>query len=215
MDVRFGSTLDGRAVGFDTSSTRPLLLLGDAGRGKTTLARYLTRWWLADTTRHAHIASPAISEWSDLCCVHLDRCLSGGPTGTSCPPGTCLVVVDNLDRLDEVRLSRAPTARLIVTTQGYIDNDAHLLLSSIATCLGLVRAESSDPTEAALLDGQGRLDWPAETDTVIPDPRASLDFPCHRWHPASHPSTDRAAERAAEVAVDRAVDRRGDLAVAR
>ena len=42
MDVRIGTTLDGRPAGFDTHSTRPLLLVGDVGRGKTTILRFLT-----------------------------------------------------------------------------------------------------------------------------------------------------------------------------
>ncbi len=61
MDVGIGTTLDGQAAGFDTSSARPLLLVGDVGREKTTTARYLTRWWLANTRRHAHVYAQAPS----------------------------------------------------------------------------------------------------------------------------------------------------------
>ena len=67
MDVRIGTTVDGQAAGFDTSSARPLLLVGDVGRGKTTTARYLTRWWLANTRRHARgrgIAARHPQTWS-------------------------------------------------------------------------------------------------------------------------------------------------------
>ena len=34
---------------------------------------------------------------------------------------------------------------------------------------------------AAVLNGQGRLDWPIGTVAVIPDQRGPMDFPCHRW----------------------------------
>ena len=186
MDVRIGTTLDGRAAGFDTSSARPLLLVGDVGRGKTTTARYLSRWWLADTRRHAHVYSQAPSEWADLRCrpehpAQLDQV--DQPVGRECRPGTCLVVVDDMDLLDDDRLALLPlgTGRTILTSHGGNSLTGRTLLDGDITCLGLVRPDHADPAEAAVLDGQGRLDWPSDTVAVIPDQRGPMDFPCHRW----------------------------------
>lgn len=186
MDVRIGTTLDGRAAGFDTSSGDPLLLVGDYGRGKTTVARYLTRWWLANTHRHAHVFAHNPSEWADLSRNpdHLD--FHDDPIGKDCRPGTCLVVVDGADCAGEDRLELLPlrTAPVILTSYGMVDCQAPSLLDRDLTCLGLVRADHAGPADTAVLEGQGRLDWPIDTVAVIPDPRGPIDFPCHRWQAA-------------------------------
>ena len=184
MDVRIGTTLDGQVAGFDTTSARPLLLVGDVGRGKTTTARYLTRWWLANTRRHAHVyAAHAPFEWADLRCdpEHPDQL--EGPVGHDCLPGLCLVVVDGMDQLDDDRVSFLPLgrARTIVTSHGGNALTGRPLLDGDLECLGLVRPDHADPAEAAVLDGQGRLDWPSDTVAVISDQRGPMDFPCHRW----------------------------------
>ena len=183
MDVRIGTTVDGQAAGFDTSSARPLLLVSDVGRGKTTTARYLTRWWLANTRRHAHVYAQAPSEWADLRCepAHPDQL--DEPVGRDCRPGACLVVVDDMDLLDDDRLALLPVgrARTVLTSYGRNSLAGRALLESDIACLGLVRPENADPPEAAVLDGQGRLDWPMGTVAVIPDQRGPIDFPCHRW----------------------------------
>ncbi|MEO5665289.1 MAG: ATP-binding protein [Nocardioides sp.] len=186
MDVRIGTTLDGQATGFDTRSACPLLLVGDVGRGKTTTARYLTRWWLASTARHAHVYAEAPSEWADLCGKpeHPDQLEQA--IGRGCRPGTCLVVVDDMDVIGGDRLSWLPlgTCGTILTSYGNGLAGRPLLLGIDFRCLGLVRpahADSADPVEAAVLHGQGRLDWPYGTIAVIPDQRGQMDFPCHRW----------------------------------
>lgn len=58
MDVRIGITSEGHAAGLATAIPRPLLLVGDVGRGMTTTARYSARWWLVKTVRHAHLDCP-------------------------------------------------------------------------------------------------------------------------------------------------------------
>lgn len=188
MDVRIGTTLDGQAAGFDTSSTRPLLLVGDVGRGKTTIARYLARWWLANTARHAHVYARSTSEWADLRCERQHPDFLKQPIGRDCRAGTCLVVVDDLDLTSEDRLALLPSgaARTILTSYGGNSLASRTIFATGVTCLGLVRPDPADPTEAAVLEGQGRLDWPMGTVAVVPDERGPMDFPCHRWQaPAS------------------------------
>jgi len=183
MDVRIGTTVDGQPAGFDTNSTRPLLLIGDVGRGKTTLARYLTRWWLADTGRHAHVFAQGPTEWSDL--VEAPECPDNltRPLGGACRRGTCLVVVDDIDLKDDDWLNLLPlgTARVILTSYGGNRLIERPLLEGDITCVGLIRPEHADAVETAALDGQGRLDWPLDTVPVVPDARGPMDRPCHRW----------------------------------
>lgn len=183
MDVRIGTTLDGQVAGFDTSSRRPLLLVGDVGRGKTTTARYLARWWLADTVRHAHVFARSPSEWADQRCELQHPYELQSPVGRGCQPGSCLVVVDDIDLLGNDQLALLPLgpARTILTSYGGTSLAERALLATDVTCLGMVRPHPLELCEAAVLEGQGRLDWPIGTVPVVPDARGPLDFPCHRW----------------------------------
>ena len=184
MEVPIGITVEGKLAGFDTASPRPLLLVGDVGRGKTTIARYLTRWWLANTVRHAHVFAQARSEWADLPCERHHSDFLARPVGRDCCPGTCLVVVDDLDQSTADRLGLLPVGvtSMILTFHGGNNLPGRRLFDSNPTCLGLVRSEPTDAAEAAVLDGQGRLDWPMGTVAVVPDQRGQIDLPCHRWH---------------------------------
>lgn len=183
MEVRIGTTLGGRVAGFDTRDRRPMLLVGDVGRGKTTTARYLTRWWLANTRRHAHVYTHAPSEWANLDSEpdHFDQL--DHPVGGDCTPGTCLVVIDDMDLVDDSRLGFLPwgSGRMILTSYGGNSLRARPLLEADIDCMGLVRPDPTDPAEIAVMDGQGRLDWPIDTVAVIADQRGPIDFPCHRW----------------------------------
>jgi hypothetical protein len=66
VKVRIGHSLDGSAVHVETTTDRLLVLFGDPGQGKTTLARYLTRWWIADPDRTARIFTARTHEYTDL-----------------------------------------------------------------------------------------------------------------------------------------------------
>ena len=202
MEVRIGTTIDGEHVWFDTTTGRALLLVGDAGRGKTTIARYLTRWWLADTCRHAHVYTNAPSEWSDLCSStqrldDLDQHLNHNPehhpehhpdhhldqhSDHDCPSPRCLVVVDDADQLDQRHLlSLMRRHKTILTAHTGSDLIGYPLLEDDLDCVGLVRGDDADPVEAAVLNGQGRFDWPSGTIAVVADRRGSTDLPRHRW----------------------------------
>jgi hypothetical protein len=111
MELRIGTTLDHRPAGLDTTSTTPLLLVGDPRRGKTTCARFITRWWTAETTRHVHVFTAWPHEWADLCC-HRDHITAlSAPVATGCAPGTCLVVVDDLEQAPPRAAGMLPLGR--------------------------------------------------------------------------------------------------------
>jgi hypothetical protein len=183
MKVPIGTTVDGHVAGFDTRSARPLLLVGDVGRGKTTTARYLTRWWLANTWRHAHVYANAPSQWADLRCEPAHPAQLDEPIGRDCRAGACLVVLDDMDTIDEDHLALLPVgrARTVLTSNGGNSLTSRALLAADIACLGLVRSDHANPAETAVLDGQGRLDWPIGTVAVTADQRGPIDFPCHRW----------------------------------
>ena len=180
MELRIGTTLDDRPAGFDTASTRPLVLVADPCRGKTW-ARFIARWWTAETTRHAHVFAAWPEEWADLR-THLNHITAlTTPVATECSEGTCLVVVDDLEQapggaVGMLPLGRTPT---VLTSCGGGLEDLERLAGGF-TCLGLLRSRAGSADLDASV-GQGRLDWPARTITVFPDQRGALDFPCHRW----------------------------------
>lgn len=181
MEVRIGTTLTGRGAAFDTSAGRTLLLVGDMGRGKTTAARHVTRWWLADTNRHTHVFASTPSEWADL--RHPRSVTSFSWSTERCQVKGCLVVVDDIDTLDDTQLSTLPWGKvpLVLTSIGGRDLDQEPPAAAMLDVMGLIRPDHPDPIEVEVLNGQGRLDWPAHTQPIIPATRGSVDFPCHRW----------------------------------
>lgn len=191
MDVLIGATVEGRPVRFDLAAGS-LLLIGDAGVGKTTIARYLTRWWLADVERHAHVVCPDAAQWADLRSVGQDhaaaQCRRPGDDRQRGTSDRCLVVVDDLDLVDHEVLAahrelRLPAPRIATARSAHAAPVVEAIASD-AACLALVRPEAADPAEAAVLDGQTRLDWPADTVVVIPGRRGTVDLPRHRWQAA-------------------------------
>jgi len=178
MDLRIGTTLDRRPAGFDTASAKPLVLVGDPGRGKTTWARYIVRWWLADTARHVHVFAAWAEEWADMDCRLASLSALTSAVATGCAEGTCLVVVDDIDHAPAGAARLLPLGRVqtLITSRGGNLEELESLAEDEVTCLGLVRPSPFGS------DTQGRLDWPSHTVTVLAEPRGTVDFPCHRWH---------------------------------
>lgn len=181
VELRIGTTLAGRPAGFDTTTTQPLVLLGDPGRGKTTAARFITRWWLADTTRHAHVYAARPTEWDDLRCFLGDIHHPYEPGVGPCAQGSCLVVLDQVDPhpgcTGPAMLGLTPA---VVTTCGG-DLDGPRELPGDFAALGLLPRTTPAGSDLDVCAGQGRLDWPPHTVAIVPDQRGPLDFPCHRW----------------------------------
>lgn len=157
----------------DLAAGAGLILLGDPASGKTTIARFLARWWLADTRRHGHVFSAAPGEWIDF------RGRLGLRTpGSFCAAERCLAVIEGSGGAPAglgKRLASAG-ATLLVTASAMDEAERVLPVGTDRRVVGLVR-----PRDFAAAGGQRRLDWPLDALVVLPDQRGELDLPCHRW----------------------------------
>lgn len=180
MEIRLGRTLGDDAVSIELSSTATVLLVGDTDRGKTTLARYLARWWIAAAPRHLHLIADSPDEWADMP-THPPLSTAPSHDEEPCGAGLCMLVVDDADRipatvLDELNLEDLTA---IITTSSAPGLPRHLGEGALA--MGLLRGPLLEPTDLGVFHGDARLDWPSDTVVIIPDQRGPHDFPCHRW----------------------------------
>lgn len=66
MRLRVGTTAADEPVLVDTAKVRRLLVVSDPGAGATTLARFVTRWWIADPARRCAVYTGRPHEFADM-----------------------------------------------------------------------------------------------------------------------------------------------------
>jgi hypothetical protein len=204
MRVQLGITLDGRTAALDTNTPSVTLLLADPGQGKTTLVRYLARWWLARSDMHVTVVAHRPHEWADLAAwpgLTL-RDSQDAPVCAGSPPSTRgrtaqyprqLTILDGVDAPGLGRLPGVLGAReLVVATavNSWLAADVAEATRADTSVYrwGLLpfRASRQHAGERALVDQsldpwQGRLDWGAKTQPLWAHRRGPRDFPCHAW----------------------------------
>jgi hypothetical protein len=138
MRIRIGHGQDGAVVHVDTADGVLVLLVGDAGDGKTTLSRHLTRWWCADPQRTACAFAERPRQYGDLP-IEV-RPLTEASTASPAMTRNELTIIDGADHLDEETLRRhAQTpGPSIITSSG---DAARALQDHAGKCLGLLRRD--------------------------------------------------------------------------
>src|SRR4051794_35357610 len=66
MRIRLGHTIGGNPVHLDSQNPRIHALIGDTGTGKTTTARFISRWWSANHPRSVCVLAAHPEHWADL-----------------------------------------------------------------------------------------------------------------------------------------------------
>lgn len=186
--MRLGRTLDGEVAWIDTASPQAILLLGDPGMGKTTLCRYLVRWWLARTDEHVVVSSDRRAEWADLSeCSRLslrDLAARSTPTCLHADQGAGLSVFDGVRNADRelLRLVSGREAMVVVTALSAWESDPTTGVERWGLALQSYSHAAANAGPSLLDPTQARLDWGAGTRALMPDIRGAADFPLHRWH---------------------------------
>jgi hypothetical protein len=188
VQIRIGRALDGSVVSVDTASIQLLTVVADPGNGKTTLARYLARWWCADPARTAGAFAEHPHQYGDLP-IQVQVLTDAGMVPSATSPHK-LTIIDGADRLEEATLRRLSDAPGLTIFTSY-GEAARAVESHAQLCLGLLRRDAEPgglPHQARGLAHdafQGRLDWPYAVVPVLPDTLGARDVPVHRWDPLS------------------------------
>lgn len=205
MQVRLGTTLDGQVVRLDISAPSLTMLLADAGQGKTTLARHLTRWWLARTRTTVTVHARRPCEWSDFSGLPAVRLLDleedmsfstvepdNEAAGRTPARPFHLTVIDGVDSPGLSRLpGLPPPGDLAIVTAA-----SDWLGASVAEAAGrpghvyrwgllplhVVGGHDSATSPTGTVDPlQYRLDWGSQTQPLLPCRLGPRDYPRHRW----------------------------------
>jgi Viral (Superfamily 1) RNA helicase len=180
--VRIGCDDFGDPISIDTTGVARIGLCGPPGSGKTTTCRYLARRWTAVAgAATCAVVTARSHEYQDLAdsqlitlATTLDAAGCGGllivDDADDARPG---VIVDALQAPYPVIVIAAFGPALIIDRPHQHPDGAPWLTASYAL--------HHQPGAAGDIAGQGCLDWPDATTSVLLDRRPARDFPLHRW----------------------------------